>query len=100
MSKRRNHSVAQRAFHVLRANVAELYDKDWSAHQIMDESHRILNECGIHRGCELRSKILVAVWNLCPRPGTPSIHDMLANKEQFDVPLDTPSLDPPWWSYE
>jgi hypothetical protein len=99
MSNRRNRSVAQRAFHVLRANVAELYNKDWSAHQIMDESHRILSELGIHKACELRSKMLVAAWNLCNRPNTPSIHDMLANGEQFDVPMDTPALDPPWWEF-
>lgn len=85
MSNRRNRSVIQRAFHVLRANVAELYNKDWSAHQIMEESHRILSEFGIHSACNLRSKMLVAAWNLCHRPGIPSIHDMLANREQFQV---------------
>ena len=99
MSNRRNRSPVQRAFLVLRANVAELYNKDWSAHQIMDESHRILSELGIHKACNLRSRMLAAAWNLCHRPGIPSIHDMLANREQFCVLEDTPALDAPWWEY-
>lgn len=93
MSNRRNRSIAQRAFLVLRANVAELYDKGWTAHQIMDESHRILSELGIHAACNLRSRMLAAAWNICNRPGVPSINDMLATKEQFDV---SPSLGRPW----
>lgn len=92
----RNRTLAHRAFRRLRGEVVELYNKEWSAYQIMDESHRILSRMGIPDG-NLRSRMLVAAWNLCTRQGMPTIEDMLANKEQFEVPYDTPSLGQPWW---
>ena len=91
---------AKRAFHALRSECVELYNKEWSPYQIMDESHRILDRLGVPRASNIRSRILTAVWNICPRQGMPSINDMLAVKEQFDIPEDTPALEEPWWKHQ
>jgi hypothetical protein len=72
-------------FRITRGQLAELYCKGYSADQMMTHTHHVLDGFGIPPGSNTRSRLCVALWNISHRPGVPSICDMLAEKEQFDV---------------
>lgn len=75
----------QRAFRIVGGELTMLYNKGYSAADIMDETHKLLDGFGIPRGSNTRSRLCVALWNLTPRASRPSVSDMLADREQFDV---------------
>lgn len=92
-------SIARLAFRAIRGECVVLYDKGYSANAIMEQSGQMLHDRGVPRGTNLHSRMLVAMWNLCPREGMPTIHDQLANIAQFQ-PEDSPALEAPWWKLE
>jgi hypothetical protein len=76
-------SRAQRAYRIVGGELTMLYNKGYSAFQIMEETHRLLDDFGIPRASNVRSRLCVALWNLAPRMSRVSIENMLANTEQF-----------------
>jgi hypothetical protein len=78
-------SAAQRAFRIVGGELSTLYNKGYSAHDIMEQTHLLLSKFGLPERSNIRSRLCVALWNLAPRASRPSIEDMLANREQFSM---------------